>query len=350
MPVLCQPAVVLPEHTISLQETLERTRRLHKDHPRLSLALRLISNTGVARRHLVQPLDLTLRHPGLEERQRVYVRAVREFVPAVVKQALHTADLAPDEIDAIVFVSCTGFTMPSPTAWMINSLGFRTDTTQLPIAQLGCAAGGAAINRAYDFCVAHPRQHVLVVACEFCSLCYQPADLTVGNLLSNGLFGDAVAAAVVRGEGGTGMRLEGTGSRLVPGTQDWIAYAVKPTGFHFLLDKRVPGTMRQLAPGLREVCAAHGWDAAELDFYVIHAGGPRILDDLVHHLGITRPHVFDESRATLTHRGNIASAVVLDAFGRHFTEGTRADGDKGIIAGFGPGITAEITLGTWTSG
>ena len=147
MPVLCQPAVVLPEHTISLQETLERTRRLHKDHPRLSLALRLISNTGVARRHLVQPLDLTLRPPGLEERPRVYVRAVRKLVPAVVKQALHTADLAPDEIGASVFVSCTGFTMPSPTAWMINSLGFRTDTTQLPIAQLGCAAGGAAINR-----------------------------------------------------------------------------------------------------------------------------------------------------------------------------------------------------------
>ena len=36
---------------------------------------------------------------------------------------------------------------PSLTSWMINNLGFRTDTTQLPIAQLGCAAGGAAINR-----------------------------------------------------------------------------------------------------------------------------------------------------------------------------------------------------------
>jgi 1,3,6,8-tetrahydroxynaphthalene synthase len=36
------------------------------------------------------------------------------------------------------------------------------------------------------------------VACEFCSLCYQPTDIGVGSLLSNGLLGDGIAAAVVR--------------------------------------------------------------------------------------------------------------------------------------------------------
>ena len=61
----------------------------------------------------------------------------------------------------------------------------------MPIAQLGCAAGGAAINRAHDFCTAYPEANALIVACEFCSLCYQPTDLGVGSLLSNGLFGTA---------------------------------------------------------------------------------------------------------------------------------------------------------------
>ena len=50
--------------------------------------------------------------------------------------------------------------------------------------------------------------------------------------------------------------------------------------------------------------------------------------------------------------GNIASAVVLDALRRAFDEGTIEDGSTGMIAGFGPGITAEACVGTWiaTSG
>lgn len=346
-PVLCRPAVAVPEFTITLEETLDLARQIHAGHEQLRLALRLISNTGVEQRHLVQPLRLTLEHPGFEARNRVYVRESRARVPAVVREALANAELCAEEIDAIVYVSCTGFTMPPLTAWMINELGFRTDTTQIPIAQLGCAAGGAAINRAFDFSLAHSGANVLVVACEFCSLCYQPTDLSLGNLLSNGLFGDAIAATVVRGDGGgAGVRLTHNGSRLVLGTEDWISYAVKATGFHFLLDRRVPHTMEQLAPELRSVASEYGWNAEELDFYVIHAGGPRILDDLAKFLGVDRAR-FDSSRATLTEYGNIASCVVLDVLRRMFLADEIKDGSRGIIAGFGPGITAEITLGHW---
>lgn len=169
----------------------------------------------------------------------------------------------------------------------------------------------------------------------------------MGSLLSNGLFGDALAAAVVRGEGGTGVALERNGSHLVPDTEDWISYSVRDTGFHFLLDKRVPGTMEMLAPALRTLADQHLWDVSGLDFYIVHAGGPRILDDLSHFLDLP-PETFRFSRATLTERGNIASAVVFDALDRLFEEGRVAGSGTGLIAGFGPGITAEIALGRWT--
>ncbi|MFI8962896.1 type III polyketide synthase [Streptomyces sp. NPDC053493] len=349
MPVLCRPAVAVPEHVITRQETLDLARTLHAGHESLPLVLRLIGNTGVAKRHLVQPIERTLAHPGFEARNTLYETEAKARVPAVVHEALHHAGLGAADIDLIVYVSCTGFMMPSLTAWMINTLGFRRDTRQMPIAQLGCAAGGAAINRAHDFCAAYPGANALIVACEFCSLCYQPTDLTVGNLLSNGLFGDAVAAAVVRGSGGTGVRLERNGSYLVPDSEDWIAYKVRDTGFHFMLDKRVPGTMEQLAPALVQLAARHGRDAGRQDFYLVHAGGPRILDDLGTHLDVPA-EMFRFSRATLTEYGNIASAVVLDALRRLFEEGGPSAGATGILAGFGPGITAEISLGSWTTG
>ena len=348
MATLCRPAVAVPEHVITLDDTLDLARTLHSNHPQLPLALRLISNTGVRKRHILQPIDETLRHPGLEARNAIYEAEAKSRVPAVIRKALDHAGLEPAAVDMIIFVSCTGFTMPSPTAWLINSMGFRSDTRQLPIAQLGCAAGGAAINRAHDFCTAHPQANALIVACEFCSLCYQPTDVGVGTLLSNGLFGDAVAAAVVRGRGGDGIRLERNASYLIPDTEDWISYSVRGTGFHFLLDKRVPGTMEPLAPALRELASEQRWNASDLDFYIVHAGGPRILDDLCRFLAV-EPSMFRHSRATLTEYGNIASAVVLDALDRLFEERTARQADRGMIAGFGPGITAEMSLGTWVS-
>ncbi|MEV5101207.1 type III polyketide synthase [Streptomyces massasporeus] len=346
MATLCRPSVSVPEHVITMEETLELARERHAGHPQLPLALRLIENTGVRTRHIVQPVEETLKHPGFEDRNKLYEAEAKARVPAVVQRALDDAELLTTEVDLIIYVSCTGFMMPSLTAWLINEMGFDPTTRQLPVAQLGCAAGGAAINRAHDFCTAYPEANALIVACEFCSLCYQPTDIGVGSLLSNGLFGDGIAAAVVRGRGGEGVRLEHNGSYLIPKTDDWIMYDVKATGFHFLLDKRVPSTMEPLAPVLKDLAADHGWDATGLDFYIVHAGGPRILDDLSTFLHVD-PHAFRFSRATLTEYGNIASAVVLDALRRLFDDGGPGDQARGLLAGFGPGITAEMSLGRW---
>ncbi|MFI6340930.1 type III polyketide synthase [Streptomyces sp. NPDC050535] len=346
MPRLCKPAVNAPEHVITMEETLEFARQAHGGKPQLALALRLIQNTGVQKRHLVQPIEKTLSHPGLTERNRIYEAESKKRTPQVIEEALVNAGVAARDIDAIIYVSCTGFLMPSLTAWLINKLGFKSDTVQIPIAQLGCAAGGAAVNRAHDFCLAHPGSNVLIVSCELCSLCYQPDMDDIGSLLSDGLFGDAVAAAVVRGNGGVGIELERNASYLIPHTEDWISYAVRDTGFHFQLDRRVPGTMEPLAPVLREFAKDHSWDIGKLDFYIVHAGGPRILDDLAKFLDVDR-QVFRHSWATLTEYGNIASAVVFDAARRLFEQDAPAADATGLIAGFGPGITAEMALGRW---
>lgn len=346
MAILCKPAVAVPENIITLEDTLRLCEEIHADHPQLNLGLRLLRNTGVKKRHLLRPIEETLRHPGFEARNKVYEAESKMRVPPVVLEALRNAKLGVRDIDVIIYVSSTGFMMPAMTSFLINAMGFRYDTKQLPIAQMGCAGGGAAINRAFEYCKAFPEQNALIVAAEFCSLCYQPDDLGVGNLLSNGLFGDAIAAAVVRGQGGEGVELQRNASYLIPNTESWISYDVRATGFHFMLDKRVPGTMEPIAPELKRLARAHGWDAANLDFYIIHAGGPRILDDLSTFVGVDKSK-FGYSRATLTEYGNVASAVVLDALMRAFNDGKIQNGAKGMIAGFGPGITAEVSVGQW---
>src|SRR5580700_616055 len=143
MATLCKPSVSVPEYIITMEETLEFARKVHAGKPQLPLALRLIQNTGVRKRHIVQPIEKTLSHPGFEERNRIYELESKRLCPEVIRQALANACVEADDIDVIIYLSCTGFLMPSLTAWLINNMGFRSNTRQIPIAQLGCAAGSA---------------------------------------------------------------------------------------------------------------------------------------------------------------------------------------------------------------
>ena len=72
LPVLCKPAVAVPEHVITQAETLDLARKLHADHPQSKLVLRLIENTGVNKRHLIRPIEETLVHTGFGHRNLVF--------------------------------------------------------------------------------------------------------------------------------------------------------------------------------------------------------------------------------------------------------------------------------------
>lgn len=347
MAVLCRPALLFPEYEITLRDTIESARRLHADHPRIETAVRLIEHTGVKARRVLQPLEQTLRHPGVAARTDLYWEAVRNYLPGLVEAALNNAELSRDRVDAVVFVSCTGFTMPSPIVWMINELGLSTRLHQLPVAQLGCAAGSGAISTSARYCRAFPDHNVLIVAFELCSLCYQPTETDVGSLLSAGLFGDGFAAAVMRGSTGSGIRIGQSAAETIPHTSDWISYEVKETGFHFRLDSRVRDTMRAVTPGMTKLVEDAGWNNEDLDFVVAHAGGPRILDDLTKHLGIDPAH-HRFSRAALTEHGNTASVLLFDALARLYASDAAVAGARGLIAGFGPGVSADFSLGVFT--
>ena len=87
--------------------------------------------------------------------------------------------------------------MPSLTAYLISAMSFRNETKQLPIAQLGCVAGASAVNHAFEYCQAFPHANVLIVSVELCSLCFQPTDSSISDLISATLFGDCVGACVM---------------------------------------------------------------------------------------------------------------------------------------------------------
>lgn len=351
MSLLCKPAVVLPKNILTQEDTLRLCQEMHCNHPQLELALQLIKNTGVQKRHLIQPVELALQHPGVEARHKIYIQESRRMSTIAIKEALENAHLTAKDIQMIIAVSCTGFLFPSLTAYLINDLKFSPHTKQLPIAQLGCAAGGAAINRAKEYCMAYPDHNVLIVAVEFCSLLYQPTDTAVSSLLAGGLFGDAVSAAVMKGKkrvDDSGLRIDSVRSYLIPHTENYISYDIKDTGWHFVLDKRVRETIAPIVPVMELLLREEYISKQSLEYFILHSGGPRILKDLAELLDIEEEKITC-SRECLANLGNVASVVVFEVIRRFFSKrgAVLPAGVRGLLGGFGPGITAEINVGTW---
>ncbi len=347
MATICRPSIELPEYQITQEQMISVLERLHPYHPKSELAFKMIRNTQVNTRNLVLPIEELTSHSGFTHRSRIYEREGRKMSSKAAQAAINNANLNNDDIDMVIVTSCTGFMMPSLTAHLINSLNLRNDTIQLPIAQLGCVAGASAINRALSFCQAQPHLNILIVALEFSSLCFQPESKELHAFVSSALFGDAVTAAVVRGDDqATGFKIEKQTTYFMSDSEDYISYDVKDTGFHFSLDKEVMKSIQYVAPVMEEINQEWRSEAvANNDFYIFHTGGRKILDELVEHLDLD-PTKVKLSRQSLSEQGNIASAVVFDVLRRQFDQQPDS-GAKGMLAAFGPGFTAEICVGQW---
>mgnify|MGYP001167276041 FL=1 len=338
MPILCKPAVAVPEQVVTCEQTLARYAAGYRDHPRLGLVLRLVAEAGVARRHLVPPDDRTPGEPVRDARDR-HAEQVRARLPALVRRALANAALGPGDIDALVWV-CTDALAPAPYDRIAEWTGLRPGVTRLPVAAPGGRAGIAALKRACAFCTAHPGANALVVACAFDSLRPPPPDPGVGDLLARAVHGDGIAAAVVRGHGGTGLDVR----YLSPDPRSAPVPGARRT--------RAGGSTRRGGPGApARTLARHllrsGWAAADLELCVLHADSPRALDGVAESLRLA-PEAVRASLRTLREYGDIGGATILDALRRAAEPVPPRDGARCLVAGFGRGA-AEVVLGIWTA-
>ncbi|EED2977290.1 type III polyketide synthase, partial [Salmonella enterica subsp. enterica] len=239
--------------------------------------------------------------------------------------------------------SCTGFMMPSLTAYIINKLKLPNNTIQLPVAQMGCVAGAYAINRAYEYCK-NTKRNVLIVCAEAASVCFHKYNDSIEDYISNSLFGDGVGAVVMRGDDiCTGFKIKDNESHILYDSEDYISYDITDLGFHFSLQKEVMHSISRISENITSFIKRNSLNN-KLDFYILHTGGRRILDEVEKYINLEKHHLL-HSRQCLNERGNISSVAVIDVLNRHFEH--RKNGEKGLLIAFGPGFTTEMTYGEW---
>jgi len=354
MATVCAPELVWPDHLILQESMVQAVADRRRGLPHLDRGLQVMRNTEVATRRMVRSLDDTLHHQSFGARNQLYATHAVQLGTRAGQRALAAAGVDPIDVDALVVVSCTGYMLPGPDAYIAGQLGLRSTVRRLPIQQLGCAAGGTALAQAHDFLRAHPHRledgrptNVLVIAVELCSLSYQPEQTSISDFISAGLFGDGAAAAVVRGDDAApGVRLLANQQHLVPGSTQVIAGTTSERGFHFATNPSVRTTVPRVIPVVERFLGQHGVKPGDLEFVLCHTGGPAVLRAVADGLDL-RAERLDLSWQSLREVGNVSSVVVFDVLRRTFDQRRPPEGATGLILAFGPGFTTEMLLCTW---
>lgn len=346
-------ATALPEHVSTQEEITELLAPMITTDPSKQALLRRMHRSACVRtRHTVLPLEGYRDVLAFGASNDLFVREATRLAAQALTGALAHAGIRADEIDLIVFTSVTGMSAPSVDALLVAELGLRDDVRRLPLFGLGCVAGAAGVSRVDDYLAGHPDDVAVLVAVELCSLTVQRDDDSTDNLVASGLFGDGAAAVVMVGDaraalaGTAGPAVAANRSRLYPGTQEVIGFRPSETGFRVILTAGVTDTIDANVPDdARALLAAHGLDVADVDAWIAHPGGPRVLEAFEQGLGLTGGEL-QRSWDSLAEVGNLSSASVLHVLAAEL-EAPHAAGDIGMLFALGPGVSAELVLLRW---
>jgi alkylresorcinol/alkylpyrone synthase len=310
---------------------------------------RLHRHVGVDGRFLSLPKEEYSRIKTWGEANDHWIRTAIELGERAMTSALQASGLNPRHLNAFFFTSVTGICSPSIDALLINRLGLCRNIRRLPIFGLGCVAGAAGISRAADYVRAYPGQVAVLLSVELCSLTLQREDTSVANLISSGLFGDGAAAVIVAGEecGLAGPKILATRSVFYPDTEEMMGWNVSEKGFRIVLSREVPNLVREnLAKDVDDFLGERGLTRANIGSWVLHTGGPKILEATAESLGLTNGEL-DPSWQCLRRTGNLSSASVLVVLEEVMKNRRPEPGTLGLLAAMGPGFCSELLLLEW---
>jgi alkylresorcinol/alkylpyrone synthase len=311
--------------------------------------LSVYQNAGVLSRGSVAPIEEVFHPRDFESRNDRYRAVAAEAAPAMAKEALERAELAPRDVSLLVSVSCTGFMIPAVDAHVANALGMGPRLARLPITESGCAGGVVGLARATDYLRAHPERAALVLAIEMASLTFQRWDRSPTNVVSSAIFGDGGAAVVLVGArhplaARAALRILDAESVFFPDTTHLMGFRLRNQGLQIVLDRDLaPFVRREVAPAVDGFLAARGLRREDVARWVMHPGGRRIIEVMCERLGLEADDMA-ATEAVLSQHGNMSSVTVLFVLDEILRHRRPEGGARGVLGAFGPGFGAELAL------
>src|ERR1700740_2114830 len=269
--------------------------------PNPAILDRLDESMQVEGRYTVRPIEFYESMETFGQANNVWIECALDLGEKALCRALARAGIEPRDLSAIFVTSVTGIAAPSLDARLVNRIGLSPNIKRIPIFGLGCVAGAAGISRAADYVRGYPDQAAALLSIELCSLTLQRDDLSMAHLISALLFGDGAAATIVvgsemgrdgahgsNGHGPKGPEILATKSILYPNTERVMGWDISEKGFRIVLSPEVPDTViKHLGGDVDTFLGEQGLKRSDIKSWVMHTGGPKVLEATAQALGIT---------------------------------------------------------------
>ena len=336
-------ATSVPPHMFLQKDVLAAAWDSFEDRfPEFETFSSIFSNTGIIRRYGVKPFEWYLEPRGWPERTEAFLAGAEALFVDVAGKALASAGLSGGDIDTVVTVCSTGIATPSLEARVARRMGFRPDVARVPVFGLGCTGGASGLSIASRLAQARPGSNVLLVTIELCSLALRHDELTKANIVAISLFGDGAAATILRAGDGGATQIENAGEHLWPDTLDIMGWSVDPEGFGVIFRRTIPEFVTtHLNPAVVQILARMQLSMADIDRFVCHPGGARVITALETALALGQG-TLDHERQIIADYGNMSAPTVLFVLERARAKGLPP---RSLLTALGPGFTAScVTL------
>ena len=346
LPRLASIATALPPHRLDQSNVVARVEQLFGRAPDFERLIPVYANSGIECRYSVVPFEWFDEPHGWADRNRAYLAGALDLIEAAAGRALDRAGVGLEDVGGIVMVSTTGIATPSLDALLMERLRLPPTLTRLPIFGLGCAGGALGLARAATLAAAMPEKAVLVVVVELCTLQFRRDDLARSNIVASALFGDGAAAAVLRCSDAGGPAILATGEHTWPRSLDIMGWDVAEDGLKAIFSRDIPRLVTaELGPVLRDFLTRHRLSLGDIDRFICHPGGPKVIDAYESVFGAGFPGAA-VARRSLRDYGNMSAVsvlFVLDAM----LESARSAGEKwgrALLTALGPGFSAGFVV------
>ncbi len=252
-------------------------------------------------------------------------------------------DLA--EIGTVVTSSLYSLGGPTLAHRLVERFGMDPATDKYHVVGVGCASAVPLVRLVIPLLDHHPEKKALIVAAESMSgLLMRGADgdhraKTVGSAI----FGDGCAAAVIE-RGTTGPAVVSSTVHQIEGTLGAVRMELSDADSYLHLDRDLPDVAAAGVPALIDAfLGSVALTRSDIDHWIVHPGGRRILDCLSEALALTHAQV-EVSYDVLGARGNVGTPSIFYVLEQTISRHRPDQGDWGLMVTVGPGVTVGLML------
>jgi alkylresorcinol/alkylpyrone synthase len=341
-PRLLAIATAVPPHGFQQEEVRERIPVVFPEcREEVERLLPVFLNAGIETRYSCVPLDWYERDHGWTDRNELYIEHSAALLEVAARRCVDRAGLSPGDVDGLVVASTTGVATPSLDALLMERMDFRRDILRLPIFGLGCCGGVIGLARTARLARATPDEKLLFLVVEPCALTFRRNDRSKSNIVATALFGDGAAAALIGCEG-EGPAIVASGEHTWPDTLDVTGWGVEADGLRVVFSRDIPALIRErFRPALDAFLDRHGLALGDIDQWLCHPGGAKVLDALEDVLERRRGSL-EHSRAVLRDYGNMSAVTVMFVLAHALDDG--GIGRRALMSALGPGFTAGFLM------